>query len=98
MNPDPSVPYLTDIPLPVCLRRQVEQPHYALTHETGLNRILGFRIEVKGRRGSRSMKSGLSYGRLDRSAAGSSHVDFAKSFFVSKRGISGVKVWINYGK
>jgi hypothetical protein len=62
--------------------------------------IIGFRIEVKGRTGSRSMRRSIHYGSLNISKIGVNgyHVDFARHNYTTKRGATGVKVWIAYQK
>lgn len=64
------------------------------------SRITGFRIQVKGRSGSRSTKKVVSYGYLANRKAGAingSMVDYGYAQFTDpKRGTTGVKVWIGY--
>jgi ribosomal protein S3 len=57
--------------------------------------VLGYRIIVTGRRGSRSSKQVVSFGRLD-SRVGASWLDFGSSHLVTKKGAMGVRVWILY--
>jgi hypothetical protein len=94
----PPRPLLTDIPLPLVIRRHLRSPSTTLAKEVAAGKIAGYRIEVNGRRGSRSVKSVVSYGRLASKDLVGSGVDFARSHFVTKRGSTGVKVWIAYGQ
>lgn len=89
--------YLTDIPIPNCLKKHLASPSTILSEGNPANRVIGFRIEMKGRRVSRTMKTMLFSGKIARSC-GSAYVDSAKSHFVTKRGVTGIKVWINYSK
>ncbi len=93
---DPKAEFLSTVPMPNCLARHTVHPSPCLSQETGLNKITGFRIQVTGRRGTRSAKQILSYGKLDTGSTGSSYVDFARSHFVHKKGVTGVKVWVGY--
>ena len=67
---------------------------------TSVPRITGFRIQIKGRNGSRSSRKVVSYGSIANGKSGSitgSMVDYGSSHFVHpKRGVTGVKVWIGY--
>ena len=88
------------IPIPSVLHRHLLTPISPLVQETAIGKVVGFRIEVKGRVGSRSMRRSVNYGVLDSGKIGpltGTLVDFGKSSFVTKRGESGVKVWIAYG-
>ena len=78
------------IPLPNVIKRHILQPSQG--------KVVGFRIEVKGRTGSRSARRCLAYGSLASGKVGmfGSFVDFGKSSYVTKRGVSGVKVWVQY--
>ncbi|KAJ3020919.1 hypothetical protein HKX48_009523 [Thoreauomyces humboldtii] len=91
-------PTLTDIPLPSVLQRHIYLPSPSLAKETQLGKITGFRIEVTGRRGTRSATQRFGYGRLGTGNVGGAYVDFAKSLYVHKKGVTGVKVWIGYGR
>ncbi len=73
-------------------------PSFNLGEGSGLNKITGFRIQVTGRRGTRSSKQIFSYGKLDTGSPGSSYVDFARSQYVLKKGVTGVKVWVGYSQ
>lgn len=90
---------MNGLPVPNTLKRHLLQPVMSMENETSVGRVTGFRIEVKGRSGSRSLRRVLSYGSLDSGRVGpfGSMVDFAKSSYVTKRGVTGVKVWIAYG-
>ncbi|KAI9021247.1 hypothetical protein DFJ74DRAFT_672393 [Hyaloraphidium curvatum] len=61
-------------------------------------RITGFRIELNGRlKGSdRGMKQDFAFGKLGTNDFANRHVDYGKSFFVSRRGTIGVKVWVGF--
>jgi hypothetical protein len=92
---------LKGIPIPKVITRHILQPIKNLETETGLGKVVGFKIEAKGRTGSRSMKRGLSYGMLDGgmiSSVNGSLVDYAQSAYTTKRGATGVKVWVQYGR
>ncbi|KAI8821029.1 uncharacterized protein EV422DRAFT_506249 [Fimicolochytrium jonesii] len=98
----PNVPrtaeYLTDIPLPAVLTRHIHMPSPTLQNGNAVGKITGFRIEVTGRRGNRSATQRYGYGRLGSGSVADSYVDFAKSLLVNKKGSTGVKVWIGYGR
>ncbi|KAI8901849.1 hypothetical protein BC833DRAFT_617219 [Globomyces pollinis-pini] len=88
------------IPVPNVLKRHIENPTVSLLTETSLGKISGFRYEIKGRTGSRSSRKSYRYGSLNCSNTSrftGSMVDFGRSSFVTKRGSTGVKVWIAYG-
>ncbi|KAJ3186659.1 hypothetical protein HDU85_007479 [Gaertneriomyces sp. JEL0708] len=89
---------LRDIPLPAVLMKHIHQPSPTLSQGKSLGKITGFRIEVTGRRGTRSSTQRLAYGRLGTGDIGGSTVDFARSLYVHKKGVTGVKVWIGYGR
>ncbi|KAJ3270826.1 hypothetical protein HDV01_007375 [Terramyces sp. JEL0728] len=89
------------IPIPDAIKRHVLQPMKYLENETSIGRIQGFCIQVKGRNGARSMKREYRYGSIDAgniAKLGGTMVDFGKSSFTTKRGVTGVKVWVAYGK
>jgi hypothetical protein len=88
--------FLEDIPLPRSVIRHLETPNPCLLEGNALGKITGFRIEVKGRKGSRSVRQLVSYGKIGSSDISKTCVDFAKSYFVQKKGASGVKVTIGY--
>ncbi|KAJ3087763.1 hypothetical protein HK102_010342 [Quaeritorhiza haematococci] len=90
--------FLTDIPLPRVLQRHIMLPSPPLSQETAQGKVTGFRIQVTGRRGTRSSKQIVSYGKLDTGSAGHSYVDFGRSHYVHKKGATGVKVWIGYSR
>jgi hypothetical protein len=88
------------IPLPRNIQRHCLSPIASLENESSMGKIVGFRIEVKGRVGSRSMRRAVNYGSLDVGKIGpmtGTYVDFGRSNYVTKRGVTGVKVWIAYG-
>ncbi|KAJ3361466.1 spermatogenesis-associated protein 17 [Kappamyces sp. JEL0680] len=93
-----SQSYATEIekaPFPKVIRRHLTVAQKPLIDDTALGRICGFRIEVKGRNGSRSSRKVVSYGSLSSGKIGSitgSMVDFGKSYFVHpKRGTEAEK-------
>ncbi|KAJ3319317.1 hypothetical protein HDV06_006425 [Boothiomyces sp. JEL0866] len=89
------------IPVPNVIKRHVFQPLKYMENETSIGRIQGFCIQVKGRNGARSMKREYRYGSIDAgnvAKLGGTMVDFGKSSFTTKRGVTGVKVWVAYGK
>jgi ribosomal protein S3 len=90
--------FVQDIPLPRCLVRHITNPSYCLSNATSLGKITGYRIEVTGRRGTRSSKQTVSHGKIDNPDIGASYADFARSWYVHKKGVSGVKVWVGYSK
>ncbi|KAJ3055012.1 hypothetical protein HK097_000091 [Rhizophlyctis rosea] len=90
--------YVTDIPLPFNLLRHIHRPYRTFDSGSPVGKILGFRLEVKGRRGSRSMRQTYSYGKLGVGDIAGTELDFARSVFVNKKGASGVKVWVAYGR
>ncbi|KAJ3041125.1 hypothetical protein HDV00_009839 [Rhizophlyctis rosea] len=90
--------YLTDIPLPFNLLKHIRQPCSTFDSGSPVNRILGFKIQSKGRRGDRSVKQVYSYGKLAQTDTANSMMDFARSHFITKKGATGVKVWITYGR
>lgn len=89
------------IPVPTVIKRHLLQPVNWMEKEIGLGKIVGFKIEAKGRAGSRSMRRGLSYGMLDGgkiSRINGSLLDYYQTAYTTKRGATGVKVWIQYGR
>jgi hypothetical protein len=88
---------VSGIPIPTVLKRHCLVPNPSLISPIG--KVIGFRIEVKGRTGSRSARRIMHYGVLNSGKTGAmtgSYLDFAKSTYVTKRGATGVKVWIAY--
>ena len=88
------------IPLPTVLTRHLVKPQQNLETMTNQGKVLGFRIEVKGRRGTRSSRQVVLYGKLNMgltNGINGSKVDFGRSVFITKRGSNGVKVYIQYG-
>jgi hypothetical protein len=91
---------VTGVPIPTVLKRHCLSPVPSLENQSAKGKVIGFRIEVKGRTGSRSARRIMHYGILNSGKTGSltgSFVDFGKSTYVTKRGATGVKVWIAYG-
>jgi hypothetical protein len=88
--------YCQDIPLPNAIKRHIENPNLSLLQGSALGKITGFRIEAKGRKGSRSQTQVVHYGKLGRGDIAKSCVDFGKSFYVHKKGVTGIKVTIGY--
>ncbi|KAI9096574.1 hypothetical protein DFS34DRAFT_650667 [Phlyctochytrium arcticum] len=92
-----TTPFRMDIPLPSVLTRHIHLPSPTLSSASALGKITGFRMEITGRRGSRSSTQRFAYGRLGTTDM-NSYVDFGKSYFVHKKGVTGVKVWVGYGR
>eukprot|EP00842_Homolaphlyctis_polyrhiza_P005664 jgi/Hompol1/6099/HPOL_000359-RA len=91
---------VTNIPVPTVLVRHLLQPVPVLEQGTSLGKVVGFRIVTKGRRGTRTNKQVVDFGRMDTGATAALtgvYVDFGKSHFVNKKGSTGVKVWVTYG-
>ncbi|KAL5036916.1 hypothetical protein RTP6_004429 [Batrachochytrium dendrobatidis] len=91
---------VTDIPFPNVLTRHMIQPITALAQGTPIGKIIGFKITSKGRKGPRSVKQSVDYGKLEAGSianVGGVYVDYGKSFYVDKKGSTGIKVWITYG-
>jgi hypothetical protein len=86
--------YLTNVPLPTCLMKMMSQEPAFFTASP--KKITGFRIQVKGRRGLRSQKSVLTFGKMGIKEMDRTFVDFGRTAFVGRRGSNGVKVWIGY--
>ncbi|KAJ3328352.1 hypothetical protein HDU76_010127 [Blyttiomyces sp. JEL0837] len=93
-----SQTYLTDIPLPNVLYRHVILPSPTYATQNSVGKITGFRIEVNGRRGTRTNKQILYYGKLATKDSARTFVDFGKADFYNKKGSTGVKVWIGYAR
>jgi hypothetical protein len=93
--------YGSKFPIPTVIQRHLLVPQQPLINETSLGRIQGFRIEIKGRNGSRSSRKVLSYGKLNTGRLDpitGSMVDYGCSAYTNpKRGVVGVKVWVSYG-
>lgn len=87
--------YHTDIPLPDVLLRHLKEPSTAMQDRA---RVTGFRIELNGRlKGSdRGIKQSLAYGKIGTNDFANRHVDYGKSFFITRRGTIGVKVTVGY--
>jgi ribosomal protein S3 len=64
-------------------------------NEITKSKVLGFRIQAKGRRGARSSKQVVEYGKLSFGNV-NSKIDFGQSSFTTKRGSTGVKVYVCY--
>ncbi|KAL2913647.1 hypothetical protein HK105_206807 [Polyrhizophydium stewartii] len=95
----PTTETVTDIPIPTSLMRHILRPVPPLEHGTSLGKILGFRIVVKGRRGTRTSKQVVSFGRMDTGATAALDgvfVDYGRSHYVNKKGSTGVKAWVTY--
>ena len=89
--------FVSDIPLPRCLSRHVDILSPTLSTASP-NKISGFMIQVKGRRGTRSSKQVLLHGKLNLGERDSEFADFARSYYVHKKGVTGVKVWVGYNR
>lgn len=87
---------MTEIPLPKAILRAIANPSLPLLHGSAVGKIVGFKIQTKGRKGSRSVTSAVSYGRLGAGDSARSPLDYGKSYFVGKKGSTGVKVWVGY--
>ncbi|KAI9209557.1 uncharacterized protein BJ171DRAFT_453703 [Polychytrium aggregatum] len=96
--PESKQSFLTDIPLPKIILRHVTNPSEALETGMALGKITGFRIQVKGRRGTRSVTNLVHYGSLGAGDIHNAYTDFGRSLFITKRGVTGVKVWVGYAK
>ncbi|TPX66251.1 hypothetical protein SpCBS45565_g04587 [Spizellomyces sp. 'palustris'] len=90
--------FRTDIPLPNIITRHIHLPSPTLDAKSAIGKITGFRIEVTGRRGTRSSTQRFAYGKLGTGNVGGAYVDFARSLYVHKKGATGIKVWIGYGR
>lgn len=93
---DPKSTFASDVPLPNVLKRESAGPNACLTAGSALGKVLGYRIIVTGRRGSRSSKQVISFGKLDSRKISSSWLDYGSSHLVTKKGSMGVRVWILY--
>jgi hypothetical protein len=85
----------TSVPLPSVLSNHIRLPRLPLREK-----VTGFRIEVKGRMGSRSRRDVVQYGKFGFSRSAGvkgSMVDFARGLYITKRGTTGVKVYVAYG-
>ncbi|TPX52380.1 hypothetical protein CcCBS67573_g09882 [Chytriomyces confervae] len=83
---------LTDIPIPMVLRRHVSNPSSIYAQQTALAKVAGFRIEVNGKRGTRAARQVMHYGRLSTNDSYNSMVDFGRASFFNKKGSTGVRV------
>jgi hypothetical protein len=88
--------YVTDVPLPTCLMRIVSGEFKPSLLSGSPKKITGFRIQVKGRRGLRSQKSVMTFGKMGIKDIDRTFVDFGKTAFVGRRGSNGVRVWVGY--
>ncbi|TPX50073.1 hypothetical protein CcCBS67573_g10114 [Chytriomyces confervae] len=89
---------LTDIPIPMVLRRHVSNPSSIYAQQTALAKVAGFRIEVNGKRGTRAARQVMHYGRLSTNDSYNSMVDFGRASFFNKKGSTGVRVWVSYAQ
>ncbi|KAI9336190.1 hypothetical protein DFJ73DRAFT_850634 [Zopfochytrium polystomum] len=89
---------LTDIPLPTALTRHILQPSTIYLQQTAVGRVTGFRIEVNGRRGTRANRQVMQHGKLATNQTAKSFVDYGRADFYNKKGSTGVRVWIGYGR
>lgn len=91
---------ISDFPAPKILFRQFLYPSTHLSSGDPLGKVTGFRIQIKGRKGSRRVKQVFSFGALNIGKLGvleGSHVDFGRStIFSPRQGIRSVKVWVGY--
>ena len=88
--------YIENVPLPRVIQRHIMQPIQQLTNASALGKITGFRLQVSGRKTTRTQSETVRYGRLATGQQGQSYVDFGRSSYVTRRGVTGVKVWISY--
>ncbi|KAI8608188.1 hypothetical protein BC830DRAFT_1156362 [Chytriomyces sp. MP71] len=93
---DAGKAFLTDIPLPAVIRRHIHNPSLLYASQSSLGKVMGFRIETNGKRGTRSGRQVVQYGRLATSDSHNSMVDFGRSFYFNKKGAMGIKVWVGY--
>ncbi|TPX33035.1 hypothetical protein SmJEL517_g03972 [Synchytrium microbalum] len=91
-----EIAYVEDIPLPRVLQRHIMKPNQQLTSASPLGKVVGYRIQVSGRKTTRTVTDTVRYGRLSTGQQGTSYVDFGKTSYVTRRGVTGVKVWIAY--
>ncbi|TPX44212.1 hypothetical protein SeMB42_g04413 [Synchytrium endobioticum] len=92
----PTTQYIQNVPLPRVIQRHIMKPVQQLANVSALGKIVGFRIQVSGRKTTRTATDTVRYGRLATGQQGQSHVDFGRSSYVTRRGVTGVKVWISY--
>lgn len=59
-------------------------------------KVRGFRVDVRGRKGPRSLVQVIKYGKLGLKRFSTDYVDFGKSYYLHKLGITGVKAWVAY--
>ena len=89
-----------DVPLPNVIMRHMAHPLPYLKEEMPNLKVVGFRIEIKGRMGTRSRRRTMFYGRMDLKdihPLSGTFVDYGKSHYVTKFGSTGVRVWVTYG-
>ncbi|RKP02596.1 hypothetical protein CXG81DRAFT_24738 [Caulochytrium protostelioides] len=104
-NPDilpadwtPAAEEVSDLPLPLAIRRQVIAPSPSLATPHYRGKITGIRLEVNGKRGTRASKQIFHVGALNINDRMNSAVEFAKDTFILRAGISGVRIWLGYAK
>ncbi|ORY17362.1 hypothetical protein BCR33DRAFT_709531 [Rhizoclosmatium globosum] len=89
-------PQLADVPIPHVLRRHVLAPSQQAASQSPVGKVLGFRIEVNGKMGTRSNRKIVHYGKLGSNDSHNSMLDFGKASFFNKKGATGVKAWVAY--
>ncbi|KAJ3099457.1 hypothetical protein HDU97_003032 [Phlyctochytrium planicorne] len=94
----PELATVTDIPLPRVIMRHVLSPSHLLATNSPIGKITGFRIEVNGRRGTRAARQVVHYGKLATKDSHNALVDYGRSSFFNKKGSTGVRIWIGYGR
>ena len=89
---------LDNMPLPKVLVRQIVYPSPSLLNSSKDGKLCGYRVTVTGRRGTRTSTQTVNYGRLHTGSIDSSAVDFGLASFVGKRGSTGVRAWVSFGR
>ena len=92
---DTKEKYLDDIPLPKILTRHLLNPSRSLQDQGG---VMGMRFIFSARVGGKSGKITLGRGKIGAKSFDLSNVDYGKSFYVEKLGVSGLKAWVSYRK
>ncbi|KAJ3214330.1 hypothetical protein HDU67_001771 [Dinochytrium kinnereticum] len=94
----PTRTLVDDIPLPRSIMRHVISPSPLLATHSPVGKVTGFRIEVNGRRGTRAMRQVMHYGKLATKDSYNSHVDYGRASYYNKKGSTGVRIWVGYGR
>ncbi|KAJ3119059.1 hypothetical protein HDU96_003234 [Phlyctochytrium bullatum] len=85
-QPAPQLELADDIPLPKVIMRHVYDPSPIIASNSPIGKIMGFRIEVNGRRGTRAMRQVMHYGKLATKDSDNSLVDFGRASYFNKKG------------